>query len=284
MTTIRQELVTCALCGEQTLVTQLDSTSSFGPPDLDLRPAEPARSSIFAWVERCASCGYCAPSITQGAEHCREIVESPAYRALLADADLPELAKSFLCSSMIFEELDEEAFAARSAIGAAWACDDEDAHELAARCRLRAVERLRAAEADGDTLYDDPSTEKAVLVDLLRRAGCFGDAVEEADAALEEAEGEDATLLGFSRALALARDARVYTFEDAFTAGANDREIAESLQRLVAYGERRDYSGKFVILDAPIVGLRRSSKATSRQLPSSRPSLSRTPTVRKPHA
>ena len=57
MTTIRQELVTCALCGEQTLVTQLDSTSSFGPPDLDVRPAEPARSSIFAWVQRCASCG-----------------------------------------------------------------------------------------------------------------------------------------------------------------------------------------------------------------------------------
>ena len=75
------------------------------------------------------------------------------------------------------------------------------------------------------------------------------DAVEAAHAALEEAEGEDATLLGFSRALALARDAGVYTFEDAFTAGANDREIAEALQRLVAYGARRDYSGKFVILD-----------------------------------
>ncbi len=155
MTTIRQELVTCALCGEQTSVTQLSSTSSFGSPDLDLRPAELARSSIFAWVQRCASCGYCAPNIEEESSYKQEIVESAAYRALLADADFPELARSFLCSSMIFEEFEEEAFAARNAIEAAWVCDDENAHEAAVRCRLRAVERLRESEADGDALCDD---------------------------------------------------------------------------------------------------------------------------------
>ena len=128
----------------------------------------------------------------------REVVESPAYRALLAEAALPELARSFLCSSMIFEEFEAEAFAARTAIEAAWVCDDENAHEAAVRCRLRAVERLRESEADGDALYDDPFTEYAVIVDLLRRAGRFEDAVEEADAALGEAEGEVATVLAFS--------------------------------------------------------------------------------------
>ena len=101
----------------------------------------------------------------------KEIVESAAYRALLADPDLPELARSFLCSSMIFEEYEEEAFAARSAIEAAWVCDDHGLHEAAVRCRLRAVERLRESQADGDELYEDPSTEYAVIVDLLRRAG-----------------------------------------------------------------------------------------------------------------
>ncbi len=104
MTTISQALVTCALCGEQTSVTQLDSTSSFGPPDLDLRPAEPARSSIFAWVQRCSSCGYCAPSIGEATPYTREVVESIAYRALLGHAALPELARSFLCSSLVFEK------------------------------------------------------------------------------------------------------------------------------------------------------------------------------------
>ena len=42
-----------------------------------------------------------------------------------------------------------------------------------------------------------------MIVDLLRRAGRFEDAVEEADAALGEAEGEVAAVLAFSRSLAL---------------------------------------------------------------------------------
>ena len=205
---------------------------------------------MFAWVQRCSSCGYCAPSIAEGTPFKKEIVESDAYRQLLADPDLPELARSFLCSSMIFEEFEEEAFAARNAIEAAWVCDDENAHDAAVRCRLRAVERLRESEADGDALYDDPSTEYAVIVDLLRRAGRFEEAVEEADAALGEAEGEVAAVLAFSRSLALARDSGVYTVDDAFATGADDRAITEALRKLVGYGERGDYFAKSVILRA----------------------------------
>lgn len=54
---------------------------------------------------------------------------------------------------MIFEEFQEEALAARNAIEAAWVCDDENAHEAAVRCRLRAVERLRESEGDGDSSF-----------------------------------------------------------------------------------------------------------------------------------
>ena len=240
----------CALCGERSTVVLLNSTSSFGAPDLDLRPPEMERSSMFAWVQRCAWCGYCAPSIDEGTSAMREIVESSAYRALLARSDVPELARYFLCSSMIFEEVEKEAFAARNAIEAAWVCDDANAHEAALRCRLRAVERLRESEADGDALYDDPYTEHAVIVDLLRRAGQFDEAVEEADAALGEAEGEVAAVLAFSRSLALARDSGRYTVEDAFSAGADDRAIIEALRKLVALGERRDYFAKSVVLTA----------------------------------
>ena len=190
----------------------------------------------------------CAPRIDKGASYAREIVQSPAYRALLADADLPELARSFLCSSMIFEEIDEEAFAARNAIDAAWVCDDEGLPEAAVRCRLRAVERLRESEGDGDALYADPSTEYAVIVDLLRRAGRFEDAVARAEAALGDAEGEVAAVLAFSRSLALARDSGRYTVEDALSVGPDDRAIARALQKLVAYGERGDYDAKSVVL------------------------------------
>ncbi len=250
MTTIHEEVVTCALCRESSSVTVVTSTSSFGSPDLDLRPAEPERSSIFAWVQRCGWCGYCAPTIEEGTPYTHEIVESPSYRALLVDADLPDLARSFLCSSLIFEELEEEAWAARNAIEAAWVCDDENAREAAVRCRLLAAERLCESQTEGDALYEDPSVGCAVLVDLLRRAGHFEDAVKEADAALDYAEVEVAAVLAFSRALAFARDSGTYTVEDALSTGADDRAIVGALQQLVAYGERGDYFAKCMILRA----------------------------------
>ena len=61
-----------------------------------------------------------------------------------------------------------------------------------------------------------------MIVDLLRRAGRFEEAVEQADAALGEAEGDVAAVLAFSRSLALARDPGRYMVEDAFSAGADE--------------------------------------------------------------
>lgn len=105
MTTFFEEFVTCALCGQQSQVFLLTSTNTlYGASDLDLRPPEMKRSTMFAWVQRCSWCGYCAPNIADGAPSMKEIVESDAYRQLLADPALPELARSFMCSSMIFEE------------------------------------------------------------------------------------------------------------------------------------------------------------------------------------
>jgi hypothetical protein len=118
----------------------------------------------------------------------REVVNSDAYRAQLADEDLPAFARSFLCSSMIFEEHGDEAAAAQNAIEAAWVCDDEDLPGAATRCRLRAMELLRGSKPG--SLYSDKSTEYAVIVDLLRRAGRFEDAIAQADVALAEAENE----------------------------------------------------------------------------------------------
>jgi hypothetical protein len=239
--------VTCVLCEEQTLLPVLTSTSSFGPPDLDLRPAEPARNSIFAWVQRCGSCAYCAPSIGRATPSTRTVVESSAYRALLGRADLPELARSFLCSSLVFDQGGERAAAARNAIEAAWACDDAGAVAEAARCRLRAVELLRESDAEGDTLFPDPATECVVIVDLLRRARRFEDAVDQVAGVLE-ADEHVAALLMFSRSLALARDSGRYTVEDALGEGADDEEIVEALRTLAGYGERGDYYAKSVVL------------------------------------
>lgn len=247
---MRQQLVRCVLCEEETLLPILNSTSSFGPPDLDLRPSEPARSSIFAWIQRCGTCGYCAPNIGDATPYTREVVEDIPYRSVLSDASYPELARAFLCSSLVFEQLGEEASAARNAIEAAWACDDDGAAEAAVRCRIRAARLLVESQGEGDEVFPDATTEDAVLVDLLRRARRFDEAVAAADAALQEAEGITRRVLAFSRARAFAHDAARYTVADAVPAGADDDAIVEALRQLVACGERGDYVAKSVVVRA----------------------------------
>ena len=43
----------------------MTSTSTWGYPDLDLRPAEMKRSSMFAWLQECPHCGFVARDIEQ---------------------------------------------------------------------------------------------------------------------------------------------------------------------------------------------------------------------------
>ena len=53
MTTMREVDVRCAVCGTLGRKAVLTSTSSFGPPDLDLRPHGPARWALEFEVQRC---------------------------------------------------------------------------------------------------------------------------------------------------------------------------------------------------------------------------------------
>ena len=84
MTTMTEVEVRCAVCATLGRKAVLSSTSSFGPPDLDLRPQGPARWAIEFSVQRCDSCGYCADSIGQAPVGARAIIDSPVYRKVLA--------------------------------------------------------------------------------------------------------------------------------------------------------------------------------------------------------
>jgi hypothetical protein len=194
-------------------VNVLDSTSTHGPRDLDLRPAELERSTIWSWVQRCNWCGYCAANIAGVTQLPADAVERDEYRAQLVDADFPDLANSFLCSALLAEQLGRTDDAALDIISAAWVCDDEGSPEAAVRCRLRAVELLRGSE--GGAPFGNAETKHVVIVDLLRRAGQFDEAVAEADTALADATGAVAEILAFSRARALAGDVQTYTVKDA---------------------------------------------------------------------
>lgn len=151
----------------------ISSTISFGSPDLDTRPPEMKRSTIFAWVQRCPDCGYCASDVSVSRPGVDAVVNSPDYKDQLNNPTYPELANSFLCKAILDRaslSLSEETW---DFVHAAWACDDSQNHEQASECRRRAAETFLIAEHCGEKVTDQEGATTAILVDLLRRSGQF---------------------------------------------------------------------------------------------------------------
>lgn len=176
--------VRCAVCGTLGRKAVLTSTSSFGPPDLDLRPQGPARWALEFEVQRCNGCGYCAGSIGQASIGARETVESVVYRDVLERSNLPRLARSLFCSALVSEGAGEPEQAGWLFLKAAWACDDKGARAHARTCRERSAEMFARSLERGEV-----ETPQAVVLtlsaDIWRRARRF----DEATRAAAEAEG-----------------------------------------------------------------------------------------------
>ncbi|HXG77527.1 MAG TPA: hypothetical protein VNJ53_13255 [Gaiellaceae bacterium] len=221
MTTSMPVLVRCALCGGESHQNVLSSTSTFGPPDLDLRPNGPARWALGFRIQRCPSCGYCAANIGQRIAGAERAVASVVYRDVLENARMPALARQYFCAALVAEAAALRDEAARRFTDAAWVCDDEGAVEQARICRQRAAEMLALAIEWGDVPTESPVV-RGVLADLWRRAGRYEEAIAAAEAgeALLDAEDEEqsdtATVLGFLRELAEARDDDAHSVAEAF--------------------------------------------------------------------
>jgi hypothetical protein len=222
MTTFTEVDVRCAVCGELSRVAELTSTSSFGPPDLDLRPQGPARWALEFGVQRCRSCGYCAPSIGTSPPGASKAVESVVYRGVLEGSRLPRLAREYFCSALVQEHAGSPGRAAGGFLRAAWASDDARATGQARVCRDRAAEMLECALALGD--HDAPrEVVYAMLADLRRRSGRFEQALAACDGAQEalaDSEGDDegatATVVAFIRELAESGDDECHNAAEAF--------------------------------------------------------------------
>jgi hypothetical protein len=202
MTTMQEIDVRCAVCGASGRYAALSSTSSFGPPDLDLRPQGPGRWALEFSVQRCRSCGYCAGSIGQAPVGARETVDSVVYRDVLERSKLPRLARTLFCAALVVEGAGLPEVAAWRFLEAAWACDDKRARAQARTCRERAVEMFRRALETGEA--EPPVDVVLTLVsDLLRRAGRHDEAIETATEAeslcASEPDDEDASPAAVAR-------------------------------------------------------------------------------------
>lgn len=172
-------------------------------PDLDLRPGEPARSTLPRWIATCPRCGACAPDLADMPAGAAGTVRSDPYRTLTG----PPGTLPFLRWAMICEAAGEREMAAEAVLQAAWVLDDAGA---GARGGPGAdAEADAGADAAGDAaalrrraagLWDRTDSGEARLrrVDALRRAGAFAEAAAEAQRLRERQPDETtARLLDF---------------------------------------------------------------------------------------
>ena len=242
MTLPYEKNLRCALCENEATFTGILSTNELGSPDLDTRPSQMRRSSIFAWVQRCPVCGYCASDVSkvqpefesliceditaqeeQGHEatawaliHAAWVCDSDEYRRQLIDNKFPELANSFLCKAIIDQEAQNYKSAAWALIHAAWVCDDAALFEKAVICRDKAADMLITAEQHDQQIGEQDVTSTAILIDLLRRSGRMDDATRAiAKRRLGITEDIILRILDFQASLILKGDMLCYTISEA---------------------------------------------------------------------
>jgi len=225
---MREIDVRCAVCGSLQRKAELTSTSSFGPPDLDLRPNGPARWALEFRAQRCDACGYCATSIGSAPPNAGDTVASAIYREVLEQSKLPGLARTYFCAALVDEAAGRYEAAGWAFLSAAWDCDDHDATGRARSCRERAAEMF-ARGVERGTLELPRPVAQTLVAELWRRAGRFDNALESCDeaareldvgaAAEEEDSGPTMSVVRFIRGLSIAGDDAAHNCAEAFAEG-----------------------------------------------------------------
>lgn len=221
MTTVYVVHRICAVCGGESDQQKMASTSSWGSPDLDSRPGEPARSSLGLEVEVCPSCAYSAQDVSMAPYGAPAVVESEAYRAAVRDQRASPLAGAFRGMAMILEHAGKRDEAAWALIRSAWACDDGSPADVAAERRAEAAALMMRAHQDA---IADAETA-LVVIDLLRRSGQFDEArLRCASELMHPIPDEVRWAMEYELELIAARDDRAHTFEEG--SEARQRKVA----------------------------------------------------------
>lgn len=209
MSTIRAVPCRCSVCGAESKQKFLVSTNAFGSPDLDLRPPEMQRSTMSCWLQVCPQCGYVAKLIGGAARADREWLNSETYRTCGGIPVQNPLGKRFLKYYLTARQRQDWQAALYGAKCAAWACDDADEPQVAAFCRLLAVEAME--QLPQDAMDENLQLQK---LDLLRRAGQFETVLQEGGK-LRFTEPLMQKILQFQLAKAQQGDTACYRMSDA---------------------------------------------------------------------
>ena len=195
----------CAACGTA-VRPEFRAPRPESAPDLDMRPGEPARSTLRHWIRVCDGCGAAAPDLTTLPANTADIVRSAAYR----DCDGSPQTKPFRLWAILFPSAAPDAF-----LHAAWAADDAGETEEAASLR-----KLAAAHWPANA----PPEQALRKLDILRRAGAF----DEAGHFAAQLRGDDIAteIVTFQKSKIAARDSGRYAIGAALRPPANAPHVS----------------------------------------------------------
>lgn len=220
----------CAVCGAPAR-RPFQAPAAELAPDLDLRPGEPARSSLGRWIVTCRGCGASAPDLAALPKGAATVVAGADYRALAGGG----AEQAALRWAAILEQCAEPAEAAQAILQAAWAVDDAGGDATALRRRAAA-------------LWGEPATMQDALrlLDVERRAGLFAAAAARVTALLGQPglDETDATVLRFQQARIAASDVGRHLLSSALRPPARTPHATHA--RSVAPGSARSFWQRLV--------------------------------------
>lgn len=204
MTTFRQKQMTCTVCGHTFEGRILTSTNTMGPPDLDLRPAEMARSTLSMEITVCPCCHYVAYDIA-------EPISKDTKNFVLSDAEFQTEYRAYsvqayrnLMRIAVLEERFHDAFCA--ILRAAWI---EEGRDRLRPSPIRNEVLEFFLEHEGELEFDD-DTRLCMKADLLRRTSRFKEVIALVQSSAPSERQTD-IILHFQKHLAEKEDAGCYT-------------------------------------------------------------------------
>ena len=165
----------------------LESTSTFGPPDLDTRPHGVGRDAFAYDVALCPDCGLAftprptyATEFVAYAQPVKELLATTAYRDQRFDDTIVE---SFRKAALVALTRGSHAEAGWAYLKGAWLSDDASSVLKAKTLREWAAAEFQAADSAGEVVVKPQELTGLLIADVLRCAGRYEDARRECERA-----------------------------------------------------------------------------------------------------
>ncbi|RAP54719.1 MAG: hypothetical protein BZ137_00800 [Methanosphaera sp. rholeuAM130] len=209
MTTVNDVEMICSVCKKSSTQTIIGSSNNWGSSDLDTRPSEMLRSTIWLWIEECPHCGYVAGYIEDELKIDTDFLNSTEYMTCDGIDFKSELSERFYKLYLIERKTDDmRAF--HAILHCAWACDDAHDESNSKHTRQLAVKMI-----DKILKSDDSGMDNLILIkaDLLRRSDEFDLLIKEYED-LELDDEDSNKIIRFQVEKARQKDNGRYKFEN----------------------------------------------------------------------